>query len=208
MSYASHADFGGTEYSSKYEAEAYRPFERRRKPGLLLTSLIAAATLSLVSGAVILNRLGSLPTVNPDDAVGPITEYTGLQGQENAARKSGVAHERLAVLTPPVYANQPVFMVRNPAPAVEKVEAEITGAEAAGLTAHLDAYPSEQSAQTAAIAEAVAADVTAAETMARADEQSGPEPRYILEDEGMLPGRIIEDDGNVVIVRQDDTVSM
>ena len=208
MSYASHADFGGTEYSSKYEAEAYRPFERRRKPGLLLTSLIAAATLSLVSGAVILNRLGSLPDVNPHDAVGPITEYTGLQWQENAARKSGVAHGRLAVLTPPVYANQPVFRARNPAPAIEEVEAEITGAEAAELAAHLDAYPSAQPAQTYAVAEAVAADIAATEAMAQADEQSAPEPRYILEDEGTLPGRIIEDYGNVVIVRQDETSTL
>ncbi|MBP2157826.1 MULTISPECIES: hypothetical protein [Asticcacaulis] len=208
MSYASHADFGGREYHSKYEAEAYRPFERRRKPGPLFTSLIAAVTLSVASGAIIVNRLGSLPIVDPGDAVGPITEYTGLQWQENAARKSGVTHGRLAVLTPPVYANQPVFTVRNTSTAVEKVEAEITGAEAAELAAHLDTYPSAQSAQTAAIAEAIAVDVAAAEAMVHAEEQSAPEPRYVLEDEGTLPGRIIEDDGNVVIVRQDDTVSM
>ena len=208
MSYASHADFRGTEYHSKYEAEAYRPFERQRRPGLLLKSLIAAATLSVASGAIIINRLGSLPVVNPNDAVGPITKYTGLQWQENAARKSGVSHGRLAVLTPPVYANQPVFAVRNPAPAVEKVEAEITGAEATELTAHLDAYPSAQSAQTAVIAEAVAADVAAAEAMAHADEQSAPEPRYILEEEIAPPAQIIEDYGDVVIVRQDDTVTM
>lgn len=208
MSYASHADFGGREYHSKYEAEAYRPFERRRKPGLLLTSLVAAVSLSVASGAIILNRLNSLPAVNPSEAVGPITEYTGLQWQENAARKSGVVHGRLAVLTQPVYANQPVFNVRNPAPAVERVEAEITGAEAAELAAHLDTYPSEHAAQTAAITEAVAADVAAAETMAQAEEQSAPEPRYILEEEVAPPAQIIEDYGDVVVVRQDDAVTM
>jgi hypothetical protein len=208
MSYASHADYGGREYHSKYEAQAYRPFERRRKPGLLVTSLVAAATLSIASGAIILNRLDSLPTINPDDAVGPITEYTGLQWQENVARKSGVARERLAVLTPPVYANQPVFRARNTAPLVERVEAEISGPEAAELTAHLDAYPSAPPAQTYAVAEAVAADIAAAEAMARADEQSAPEPRYILEEEVAPPAQIIEDYGDVVIVRQDDTVTM
>ncbi len=207
MSYANHANFGGTEYHSKYAAEAYRPFERRRAPGLLLTSLIAAATLSVASGAIIVNRLGNLPVVDTKDAVGPITEYTALQWQEDAARKSGVARERLSVLTPPVYANQPVFVVRNPAP-VEKVDADITGTDAAELAAHLDAYPYAQPAQTAAISEAVAADIAAAEAVAREDEQSGPEPRYILEDEGIPEGRIIEDDGNMVIVRQDDSFSM
>lgn len=207
MSYASHADFGETEYHSKYAAETCRPFERRRTPGLLLTSLIAAVALSAASGAIIVSRLGSLPTVDTKDAVGPITEYTALQWQEDAARKSGVVRERLSVLTTPVYANQPVFTVRNQ-PLVEKVGADITGTEALELTAHLDAYPSAQSAQTVAISEAVAADVVAADAMARADEQSGPEPRYILEDEGVPSGRIIEDDGNVVIVRQDDSVTM
>lgn len=207
MSYASQANFGGTEYHSKYAAEAYRPFERRRTPGLLLTSLIAAATLSAASGAIIVNRLSHLPIVDTKDAVGPITEYTTLQWQENAAQKSGVVRERLSVLTPPVYADQPVFAVRNAAP-VEKVDAEITGTDAAELATYLNTYSSAQSAQTAAISEAITADIAAAEAVARDDEQSAPEPRYILDDEGVPAGRIIEDDGNMVIVRQDDTLNM
>lgn len=209
MSYANHADFGGSEYHSKYAAEAFRPFERRGRPGPLLTSLIAALALSVASGAIIVNRLENLPVVDPRDAVGPITEYTGLQWREQAARKSGVSHGRLAVLTPPAYVSRPVTAAP---PVVEKVEAEITGAEAAELTAYLNAYPSAEAAETAAetavVAEAVSADIAAAEAMADADEQSAPEPRYILEEEIAPPEQIIADDGNVVIVRQDDTVSM
>lgn len=211
MSHASHAPFADTAYHSKYAAEAFRPFEHTRKPGILATSLMAAVAVSIVSGAVILNRLDNLPTVNTADAVGPITQYTGLQWQETAARKSGVVQGRLAVLTPPQYASQPVFAVRTAAPVVEQVEAEITGAEAEELTAHLDAYPSadaEQYAYTAA-SEAVAADIAAAEAMANADETSGPEPRYILEDEAAPPAEIMEDDGSdVEFAYEDDAIVM
>jgi hypothetical protein len=218
MSYATHTDFAGAEYHSKYQAEGFRPFEgERRKPGLLLTSLIAAIALSLTSGAIVLNRLDHLPTVDPNDAVGPITEYTTLQWREDAALRSGVVRERLSVLTPPVYKNQPVFSIATPTqgtplPTAEKVEAEITGADAEELTAYLDAHPSAQTAenapQTAAIAEAVAADVAAAEAMAQADVQSGPEPRYILEDEVAPPAQILEDDDQTTPIYDDDTVSM
>jgi hypothetical protein len=206
MSYADHIDFGGTEYHSKYAGDAFQPFEHRRKPGLLVTSLMAAMVLSVASGAIVINRLNSLPTVNPDDAVGPITEYTGLQWQENAARKSGVIRERLAVLTPPVYSHQPLFSVSRVQPA-ERVDAEITGAEAQELTAHLEAYPSADAmdnAQTAEVAEAVAADVAAAEAMAQADTQSVPEPRYILEEEIAPPEQIVPDDSEATGLDSED----
>ena len=82
-------------------------------------------------------------------------------------------------------------------PIVDRVEAEITGTEAQELTAHLDAYPSADamdSARTADIAEAVAADVAAAEAMAQADTQSAPEPRYILDEDIAPPAQIVPGD--------------
>lgn len=201
MSYANHAEIGGTEYHSKYQAEAFRPFERQRKPGVLLTSLVAALALSVASGAIIVSRLNGLPLVHTDEAVGPITQYTGLQWQDMAARKSGVVHERLTVLTPPVYTNQPVFVT---APArVEKVEAEITGAEAEQLTAYLDAYPSAEARNAA---NAVAADIATAEAIEQADMPSAPEPRYILEDEVLPPARIVEDDQEASLAAVPDAV--
>lgn len=211
MSYANHAEFGGREYHSKYAGEAFRPFEHPRKPGLLLTSLMAAAVLSVASGAIVINRLNSLPIVDPGDAVGPITEYTGLQWQEDAARKSGVVRERLAVLTPPVYSQQPLFSSPR-VPIVERVEAEITGTEAQELTAHLDAYPSADamdSARTADIAEAVAADVAAAEAMAQADTQSAPEPRYILDEDIAPPAQIVPgNDDAAVYDSEENAITM
>jgi hypothetical protein len=210
MSYANHVEFAEAKYHSKYAGEAFRPFENPRKPGLLLTSLIAAVTLSVASGAIVISKLNSLPTVNPSEAVGPITEYTGLQWQETAARKSGVTRERLAVLTPPVYNHQPIFSTARVA-SVEKVEAEITGTEAEELTSHLEAYPSaevQHHAETAAVAEAVAADVAAAEATADADMQSAPEPRYVLEDEVAPPAQIVEDDGGELTAETDDTAVM